>query len=535
MIRLAFCSLLWLPALVGLGTLWGHRLPRAVAAPVLGLLGLTTLAAAGMVVNLVLPVSPWLAAATCAGGWALLALRARRLELRPPWPELAAVAVLALLVAWLTPPAWEHYDTGLYHLQAVKWAVQARALPGLSLVHHRFGTTLAWPPACALLELPFVGEGGSAAFATALPLVLGAWAAIAAARAARDARDLFLAGAFALLPFAGVATFHDLGGLGNDLLVATMEGLCLALWARAFAVPEERGRLAPAAMHVATFALVVKLTAGAIFAGSALLLAWSWRILPRAARWKLAGPALLVALWLVRGFLSSGCLVFSVTSTCLDVPWAVPAAVIEDASRWNRAWARLPNTDPALVLGRWDWLRSWLPMMASTPWVQLSAAALVAGLVVAAVRRTRPTAALLVPWGLSLAAVAFWFATAPALRFGAAPLLAAGLLPLAFALAGPLAVARLPWRVGAAVLALALLTWLPRPWLALWAETRSLPPQALVAPVPPYRLETAAGGLELAVPLQGDQCWDAPLPCTPSPDARLEWEGRWFALRPPSR
>ena len=117
-----------------------------------------------------------------------------------------------------------------------------------------------------------------------------------------------------------------------------------------------------------------------------------------------------------------------------------------------------------------------------------------------------------------------WFALAPDPRFGWAfyPLLALG---LAARVLGGVA-ARLPRAATAQALALgigvlSLWPYAGRDALATTAS-RTIAP----APYPERPLRTLGRGKLLYAPERGDQCWDAPLPCTPYPDRTIERRGR---------
>src|SRR6266849_3441253 len=52
--------------------------------------------------------------------------------------------VLALGVAVYTSQPIRYYDTGLYHFGAIRWLSRFGAVPGLALLHFRFGLASAW-------------------------------------------------------------------------------------------------------------------------------------------------------------------------------------------------------------------------------------------------------------------------------------------------------------------------------------------------------------------------------------------------------
>jgi hypothetical protein len=149
-----------------------------------------------------------------------------------------------------------------------------------------------------------------------------------------------------------------------------------------------------------------------------------------------------------------------------------------------------------------------------------------AGLAMALILRFRgksrpscPWLALLLP---SVAGILFWFVASPDLRFvqfaiwtAAATLGTWGIVALNFA--------RQRWHAPLVITALLLsLTWC---LISLgWRE----PIDALRGvrqPVPLPKVELlvrhTVSGLEVYVPAEGNQCWDAPLPCTPYFDETL--------------
>ena len=124
--------------------------------------------------------------------------------------------------------------------------------------------------------------------------------------------------------------------------------------------------------------------------------------------------------------------------------------------------------------------------------------------------------------GLASAGTLFWLITAPDPRFGW------GFFPfLALFLAAPLLrpwLDRLPGRALALALALILLDQGRRVIAkegAGFSETWLWP-----APPPAVRIRTVVvDGLPIHLPAEGEQCWDAPLPCSPALDPALGARG----------
>ncbi len=57
---------------------------------------------------------------------------------------LVSLFVLSAVCAVYVNQAVEFYDTGLYHFGAIRWLSDYGAVPGLALLHHRFGYASSW-------------------------------------------------------------------------------------------------------------------------------------------------------------------------------------------------------------------------------------------------------------------------------------------------------------------------------------------------------------------------------------------------------
>ncbi len=116
-------------------------------------LGLFTLAWALFTVSLILPLSPWVGLAV-AGGLMAIALaqgntaqesRALlKIVVQMPWSWKVAGLGLTLAIAFFSAQGIIWFDTGLYHYQAIEWFRLHGTVPGLALIHERFGTSSSW-------------------------------------------------------------------------------------------------------------------------------------------------------------------------------------------------------------------------------------------------------------------------------------------------------------------------------------------------------------------------------------------------------
>ncbi len=242
--------------------------------------------------------------------------------------------------------------------------------------------------------------------------------------------------------------------------------------------------------------------------------------------------------WLARGIATSGCIAYPQPSSCLPVPWRIAEVVARSDLDWMRAWARKPDTLPEIVLADWTWLPGWFAALANEParpaFILLASVAaacvairlLVPGAITAGSGPTRERAVdLAVLIGVALVGIAFWFLSAPLVRYGQSWLV----LPLLLLIAhfAPIGI-RLRGGLLSASRALAALEG-PRSNMAI-ASLLALAVVAGMARRPVDQLLAATdlrlhevevesrgvhAGIPIYVPAQGNQCWDAPRICTP--------------------
>jgi len=248
---------------------------------------------------------------------------------------------------------------------------------------------------------------------------------------------------------------------------------------------------------------------------------WQWSMMPARKASVLirtiAAAILFSALWMLHGLILSGYIAYPAPVGSLAVDWRVPRSIVQGEAEWIIAWARSPGLHPRDVLGNNQWLARWVANVARDRDVIAAAFALVlaAGFGVAKGRSqeppTDPTPAngfiFLVP---PLVALAVWFVTAPAIRFTIGPLWVIAIGTLA------LSAARTPRRASTGMHLTMLLTVGIAFIIGVTeADSRSSSP--------PITQMTTLSGLTVNVPARGDQCGDAPLPCSSkAPDQRLE-------------
>jgi len=225
-------------------------------------------------------------------------------------------------------------------------------------------------------------------------------------------------------------------------------------------------------------------------------------------------------LWCVRGIILSGCAVYPLAQSCISsLPWAVAPIQAANEALGIRSWAREPGRlDYARVMANWSWIRQW----AARSWENLGFNLFVIGVALGCITFWRRVQ---VKWAAIYAIVCaglcliYWFVSAPDVRFGSGYLAVAGMLGLSFACASQFNQADVARRLLLEAIAVSIVVGAVS--LFRFGNTWTIKDR------PSFETRIAPGGKSVAVPLEGDQCWDHPLPCTPyfRPDdlKRVRW------------
>jgi hypothetical protein len=238
-------------------------------------------------------------------------------------------------------------------------------------------------------------------------------------------------------------------------------------------------------------------------------------------------PVLIGMGWVIRNILFCGYPFSPSAIFGLPVEWKVPIWAMDCNARIIMAWARDYQRPANEVLADWAWFWPWFKGVMGFYWIEVVIPVTVAIVSMAAVAIRVMTgymdgwrwkALFLMP---PLLGLVFWFFTAPDQRFAGAAFwwLASGGLILMIASYGG-ATRRICW-LPIVMLSLMLTGWFDG---RLSKYTRPGPSSGGFYPVPESKVKTfrTDSGLEVYVPVKGDQVWDSPLPATPYPNAKLK-------------
>ena len=466
---------------------------------------------------------------------------------RPRWKRPPKSIIFWLGAAWLSIAylAFKalgpvtNYDSGLYHLGAVKYAAEYAAIPGIANLYFPFGYANAQFPLAALLgNGPWDGIGYRLINGAVLVLVL-------IDLTSRLLNRRWTWGSFTLL-FGLSAAFIPMVALADDMVTsptADTSVMLLTLVAAAYLADALQAR-APTFVDAVTAIMLAGLAVAfrptmVVFALSVLVVAatLAWRRRRKSARvaapWIMATTVLflLAMVSLLRDRVLSGWIFYPLSNFPVPVPW-----IAQNPEPWRDgtlAAARDPSTkDGFQTAHSYDWIAGWfarLPYQWES-WFLLVGLLITTTVLVIAwrshVMRGAWTSLLAVLAPSSLSLLVWFFLSPPSFRFIWGPALAFLALPLGIGTAR-LFSAQLPIlrkdavrgvafiASGVCIATVTAFSAVERNQFATINQERtwrlgSLAIDYATTPVPRPTVASVdlGNGLTIQTPIEGDQCWD---------------------------
>jgi hypothetical protein len=499
--------------------------------------------------HLAMPVDGWAFVPIAVAGLAGASVaredlkRAAQAALSTPVILLGLVALVLITVAADALGPDRQYDTGLYHLQSVRWAQAYAVVPGLANIDGRFGTNSSFFLFAALTDSLSI-QGSTLRLAAGLmflPVIIQGILRLHAAVTGRQKMDSVGWFQTLMVPVTLLQARHYASSMSPDgvvfLLTVVVSAELLRILSRERKSPHEN--LSESEWDYRVFGIIlltavavtVKVSVAIFAMGAVALAMWKWWVPPAASSTSVAHdrgargarlfgmflPAILAAiLWIANGVVLSGYIAYPSTIGSFPVDWRTPASVIRSDADWIFAWARSPGMDPRAVLTNRDWIPRWLAATARDRDVVGAAFTLGLGAALALVRRrqrghTNPAGKrayiFLLPAALFMV---FWLFTAPAVRFAIGPLWVISIGVLALSVTG-FGVPPLNERRMRNLLPAGLGLLLAVSCAVALTETGRKPSPSRVRPI------ATPSGLSVYLPVSGDRCGDAPLPCSSKP------------------
>jgi hypothetical protein len=493
------------------------------------------------------------------------------------WRYRGAVCVGLVCMLWLADRAigpCNYGDSGLYHISAVQWANEHKVVPGLANLHVRFGFNNSSFLYDAMLSWgPWQGRSGHIAngllCAMMVPIFVWAGHTVLVGSGRRWRTALFVLPIVVLC--VKFAISPEICSFTTDLPAALLA--LLASW-RLLALllldNREKGSVAEEASLVIWFlatAVTVKLSvlfyalpvvATALLVGCVQLRRESSP--PEPARLvvfiALIGAALLVGGWIARGYVLSGCPLYPSSVGCAHADWVVSNGVLAEVRHDIKQFARTTHLDRGIDISGFAWVKPWfvqLIILRSFAETLLPAILAVGGVVIWAQRYIRSRSRLAYAsaaghaWLMALPlgiALIVWFFTVPSPRMGTHLWWSAAGLAMAIAPSDAPGgwLSRHPRIIVFAAMALSVL---PILHLMVLIQVRYRHDPAMIyyrasplvalfygtgsdhgfhpTPVVQVEVRRTDSGLDVNVPpADQDNCWGAPIPCTPYFNPKLQ-------------
>jgi len=518
-----------------------------------------------LVISFFEPLSPrvTIPAISLLLGLSLLDQQNRRslgaLLLRPAAGAIPGSIALALGAAAYCSQVIVWYDSGLYHVQLIKWLSEFGLVPGLALIHSRFGVISSWFTLPAVFNHGML-QGRIASLTGALCLLLllvhalMAFSRIAGQRG--RIQDLFIVAASLLIvPIILVWGLPNSPSPDFPVTVLTV----VVAWAllaisnckenlNRYDLPESV-MLVPLVLAVGAVSIKLSALPLVMVAGSFCLFSGEFSIKKAAFVSSIAVvPLIPVA---IAGIIASGCAFYPAQYLCTDLPWSLGATAAETESRVIQGWARWGGAPPEHATS-WNWISPWLHnekvfsvlimlsllatfclfLSRSRSLLKKNIYVLLAGIIgIAFALYSAPT------WRFGLGYVAVLLALAAAIQAQTYATVFSGEFNgikgfkkfdfMAIAVATVLAlhmhiVPRPSYRLLDEAKAKGLVTSMDQPHFNLW-----LPPEIwnlsygwdkVKGKVEAYKndiIQTQTGDVVYYKPKESDSCWDSPLPCSP--------------------
>ncbi len=479
---------------------------------------------------------------------------------------LAAVVIVFCVVYRVIRPNEGLYDNSLYYIPSVQWITSFPVVPGLANLHCRFAFNPSYFLYVALMK---VWAPGYELLVSSLLLIVLLFQLLSSVLILLRSKDTPLPHHIfniLLLPYAvQSAEYLRAGAPSADFAIFAI-GIVLASW---FLKTLEGPGGGPDQKPFSFFTLFLLTLGGvvlkinfAVFAAAIAAIAWwSWlkflknqpqelkAAYGRKMTMWLAATLILGGLpWLLRNVILTGYPLYPATFGAVPVPWRIPLASVHTlVTQGFRDFALLPiasqTTRQAILQGH---PFAWVPTYCNAlfyvyffeviiPLASTAAALLSLFLIHRRTGSQKERASVVLLAAAALLSLIFWLVSAPAVRFAGASfwILAASTLVLLIERSQ-----NIKKEVFFYLFALFLIeintTYFgcpypvfarPKPNFDVWKliNTRDLlqikTRQGIT--MRDLKITTTASGLRLYVPRVSDQCWDAPLPCTPYPHPNL--------------
>jgi hypothetical protein len=333
---------------------------------------------------------------------------------------MAVLITCGIINLMLRPGA---FDTGTYHLQAIKWAEYYPLVPGLVNISCQFGFNSSWFLLHAFTGLSFTGINSVYVLNLFLLLLFVSYMLPTSSGSAPDGASHFLR----LYRWLNLAIcvplifFKYAGEVSPDFPVILLTQWVLLL-ALELACSSDNYPARLILFVIPVYLLTIKISSMPVCLFALLQL--PYLIKQHLGRATLTGIIALVP-WFYTNVILSGYLLFPLTFTNLHTDWSYPEEMAKVVTERINGWARSPYVDSHVIyqMPFPEWVKVWFEGLRPFNILLLFACSSMFLLCLFSIGkiRTKLTSRLqshiLYLMSILIAGIAFWFLTAPDFRF----------------------------------------------------------------------------------------------------------------------
>lgn len=443
---------------------------------------------------------------------------------------------LIFILSGLAARGIMHYDSGLYHIQTIKWLQTEPIVLGLVNLHSRFAFNQTYFIFSSMVS-PFSNPLATQIITNSIIsfTVLTSLLSVKNWRNTFDGKHDFNAiSIFTLVIISLIVVFRYISSLSPDFMLVSITLVTFAFFLFYCFDRTEKNQTGNIGLLILLLVLIptIKLS-GLFFSLTAILIIFlkvknDKRVDKKRLVLPLVLGSILILIYLLRNVLFSGCLLYPVSATCLPFDWAASTNAVQHVSDTITSWARWPGHSKADSLNTFDWLFPWSIKFISNKYVILTVIFSAVSLYLinskeSSNRAIKQYLYILAPVFISMI---FWFYKAPDIRFA----LVYFLMAIIWFYSVVILSSKTDKKRKHIYILFSILV------LANIGNVRYIKYLYDFAPIPKENVKilTSRHGMKVLVPNKGDQCWDAPLPCAPKTefknDLKIIKNNIWYKI-----
>lgn len=410
------------------------------------------------------------------------------------------------------------YDEGLYYIQYIKWIETYPVVPGLANLHHRFGFNSSWHLLSAMFNTSsFTGIeenriNGVIYLLTSLYLLSGLKEENAFLR-------VFKCSLLVLITLPHMLVYYLIAP-NADLVIFYLFSFSITLWLESVLKKQNEHVIPFLVALISIYLLTVKPSAiPVLLLPFILFINWIKQKNYGTILLLCACAIVIITPWLIRNIILTGYVLFPFEKIDLfSFDWKVPAAASAEARRLVKDSAYYLYNDNSVfnTTSYVQKIKIWFLHNVRVYDKAFFAVVVISPLIFLLKRNTLRKKIILL-YACLLLGVLFWFVQAPDPRFGYAYIIP--IIALSVALfVQTWAIKKLSFMVLISCILLQVATLFIYEHLhtKFLAEKRVGPTanNILITPAPYFEISVTPSPSLIKNPSHGDQCWNAPLPCT---------------------